>query len=183
MRSDYGRFSGITFSGVFKSFELFKEEWEKCPFYNRYKDELNDVVEETFYMLYSDFGNSTIRSSDINRFKIKLFEIFIIYGPTWKKKVEIQKKLRGLSEDDLMIGSSEIYNHAQNPASLDASTGELPYIDRQTSTKRKRSFLDAYMRLSEELSTNHTEAFLRQFKKLFTQIVLPDEELYYEDIT
>ena len=56
MESDYGRFSGITFSGVFQSFEIFKEEWENCPFYNRYKDELNDVVEETFYMLYSDFG-------------------------------------------------------------------------------------------------------------------------------
>lgn len=183
MKSNYGFFSGLTFSDVFGKYEDFFDEWKSCPFYARYNEELEDVVEETYYHLYANYANSTIKSNDVNRFKFKLFEIFIVYGPTWRRKIEIQKKLRTLSEEDLLVGSSELYNHAQNPATIGGSTEELPYIDRQTSTKRKRSMLDAYTRLIDELSANHTEQYIRNFRKLFAQIAYPDGELLYSSIT
>ena len=53
-----------------------------------------------FYLLYGRYGNNPIANWDITQWKYKIFSVVFQYGPTWEKRLEVQKKLRELSTYD-----------------------------------------------------------------------------------
>ena len=53
-----------------------------------------DKYETIFYLLYAQYGNSPIANFDEEQFKFKVYSIIYKYGPSWAKRVDIQKKLR-----------------------------------------------------------------------------------------
>lgn len=136
-----------------------------------------------FYLLYSRFGNSNVSSSDQNRFKYQLFSTIWQYGPTWEKKLEVQQKLRDLSDEELFEGSKSIYNVAVNPSTAPGtySDEELTFISQQNVNKNKKGKLDAYYLLWELLKNDVTEDFLKKFNKLFKVFVEPELPLFYEE--
>lgn len=141
----------------------------------------DDSANTLFYLLYARYGNSHIINSDENQFKYKLFSIVFQYGPTWEKRLDIQNKLRNLTEDELMRGTKAIYNTANNPGT-EPSTGsleELQYINSQNTTGYKKSKMDAYANLLALLDTDVTEDFIKKFGKLFITILKPREPLWY----
>jgi hypothetical protein len=78
-----------------------------------------------------------------------MFSVIFQYGPTWQKRLDIQAKIRGLTDSDILIGSKAIYNTALNPSTA-PSTGsleELTYINSQNTTNYKKSKLEAYAQL------------------------------------
>lgn len=134
-----------------------------------------------YYLLYARYGNTPIANNDITQFKYKIFSIVYQYGPTWEKRLDIQKKLRDLTDADILSGPKAIYNNALNP-STSPSTGsldELTYINSQNTTNYKKSKMDAYMQLWDLLKTDITEEFLAQFRKCFKQFVAPERPLIY----
>lgn len=135
-----------------------------------------------YYLLYARFGNTPIANYDENQFKYKVFGIIFSSGPAWEKRVEIQDRLRELTEDEILAGSKAIYNHAQNPASepTDHSTEELNYINDQNVTKFKKAKLDAYGQLWELLSTDVTSSFINQFAVCFKKFAQPERPVLYE---
>ena len=61
--------------------------------------------------------------------------------------MDLQNKIRNLSEDEIRTGTKAIYNQALNPGT-EPSTGsleELTSISAQNTTGYKKSKLDAYM--------------------------------------
>ena len=98
-----------------------------------------------------------------------------------EKRLEIQEKLRGLSEDEILTGSRQIYNNAQNPSTEPSTdtTDELQYINEQNVTKNRRGKLDAYAMLMELLRSDVTNELLTKFKTLFLTVIEPEEPLYY----
>lgn len=143
-----------------------------------------DSARTLYYLLYASYGNSTIASSDVTRFKYKLFATVFQYAPTWEKRLDIQKKLRELTESELMHGSTQIYNSAENP-STEPSTGNseqlLDYINNQNVTHNKKGKLTAYSMLDAMLKTDVTGDFISKFRKLFITVTAPEEELIYEE--
>lgn len=131
-----------------------------------------------YYLLYSEYGNSVIASSDENQFKYQVFSTIFEYGPTWEKRLEIQNKLRELTDGDLEQGTKTIYNKALNPGNT-PSTDELSYINEQTTSNIKRGKLDKYTELYSILDTDVTRDFITKFKKYFLQIVIPEKPLFY----
>ena len=132
-------------------------------------------------MLYARYGNSHIAYSDENQFRYAVLSKIFMYGPAWEKRIEIQRNVRSLSEDDILQGSKAIYNHAFNPntePSTDA-LNELPFINDQNTTKYRKSKLDGYANLMALIETDVTETFIATFKKLFITIVAPDYPLLY----
>ena len=102
-----------------------------------------------YYLLYGRYGNNPIANLDEEQFKYKIFSCVFQYGPTWEKRLDIQSKLRALSEDDLIKGSKAIYNSALNPSSAPSTSSleELEYINGQNTTNYKKSKMDAYAQL------------------------------------
>ena len=104
-----------------------------------------------------------------------------MYGPSWEKRLDIQKALRTLSTDEILTGAKAIHNHSYNP-STEPSTDtidELPTINEQNTTKYKKNILEAYSELYQLIETDVTEDFLDEFKKLFIQVLAPDMPLLY----
>lgn len=140
-------------------------------------------VYNLYFLLYSRYGNDVIASSDLQRFKMRLFTIIWQYGPNWAKNLEIQSKLRKLTDDEITQGSVQIYNQADNP-STDPSTDTseyLKYIKAQNTSINKKGKLEGYALLDSLLKRDVTQEFLNRFKPLFKTVVEPEELLLYED--
>lgn len=136
-----------------------------------------------FYLLYARYGNNPISNFDITQWKYKLFSIIFQYGPAWEKRLEIQARLKQLTETDpeFRKGSKAIYNQALNPATepSTATLTELTYINQQNTTNYNKSLMDAYAQLWDLLDTDVSEEFLKKFQKLFKQFVMPEHTYIY----
>ena len=169
------------FTDIWESVEMFLTDYHENPMPDTLSEEEATTL---FYLLYSKYGNSTIASSDVMRFKFRVFAIIFQYAPTWSKRLDIQKKLRELSDEEIAKGSVQIYNDAENPSTAPAtdSIGILPYINRQNVTHNRKGKLESYALLYELLRADVTEQFLTKFKHLFIQFVNTDIELSYGEL-
>ena len=121
------QYSTMLFTDVWDDVTDFKTDFAASPFNGAISategtpSESNpivphDNVSRTFYLLYAKYGNNPIANRDINQFKMKVFGLIFQYGPTWEKRLEVQERLRGISDGDLLKGSKAIYNTAMNPS-------------------------------------------------------------------
>lgn len=134
-----------------------------------------------YYLLYARHGNSHIYNTDESQFKYKLLGLIFQYGPTWEKRLEIQKRLRNLTESELLQGSKAINNQAMHDGSAPStqSLDELNYINEQHTTNYKKSKMGAYAELYAILRDDVTERFLNRFKSLFIPITSIQEVPYF----
>lgn len=168
--------------------KLFTQIWEDVTsFLEDYNDSgIPKTISTTnattlYYLLYAKYGNDPIANRDINQFKYKVLSIIFEYGPTWEKRLDIQQKLRNLTDDELIRGAKAIYNSALNPSTAPstATLEELDYINAQNTTNYKKSKMEAYAQLWELLNTDVTSAFVGKFKVCFKQFVRPEKPLIY----
>lgn len=177
-KSLYGNYRQVKFTDVYPDVATFLSDYTS----NGIKTTISqDSATTLYYLIYSRYGNSVIASSDTNRFKYDLFGTIFSYGPTWEKRLDIQDKLRNLTDDELFAGSTQIHNHAYNPGTA-PSTGtldELPAINEQNTSKYKKDKMSGYAMLVSLLDTDVTESFISKFKKLFITVVQPELPLWY----
>ena len=111
------------------------------------------------------------------------FSTIFQFGPTWEKRLDIQSKLRGMNETDILTGSKQINDHAYNPSTEPSGpnvvNGEITSVNEQSKIKYTKSKVDAYASLYAMLETDVTEDFLGRFKGLFLTIVEPEYPLWY----
>lgn len=134
-----------------------------------------------YYLLYARYGNSTIASSDEYQFKYKVFSTIFMYGPTWEKRLELQKEIRALTLEEVQKGGKAIYNTALNPNQSPTTTSleELKYINSQNTSNFVKSTPEAYAIIIDLLETDVTEEFIGRFKNLFLTVVSPELPLWY----
>lgn len=179
----YGNFRTRTFSEIYSDLNTFRNDL-KFFAENGLNAELSDSSIQTLYLILSArYMNSHIVNSSEDQFKLKLFSMIFQFAPTWIKKLDIQKKLRNISDDDLVKGATQIYNHSNNPSTAPSTqaTEELPTVDDQNVSKYKRSKLDAYANLIALLENDVTESFVKRFAVLFIVIAEPQEPLWYTE--
>lgn len=143
----------------------------------------DESAKTLYYLLMAKYGSWQIASDTSDVFSVKLFAIVFQYGPSWEKRLEIQDKLRALTEDEIRTGTKAIYNQALNPGT-EPSTGsleELPAITSQNTTGYKKSKMDAYANLWELIKTDVTGEFLMKFKPLFSKFVLGSPRIYIDE--
>lgn len=178
MISKIPNFPTMTFSDVWDSLDKFMNDYENSPLEGSISD---NGIKKLFFLLYSKYGNSPIANLDLNLFKIKVFATIFQFGPTWEKRMEIQKRIRELTDDELMARGKAIHNTAMNPQ-VSPGTGtdlELEYIDSQNVSNYKRGKMEALQNQWNLLISDVTEEFLARFKPLFMQIVLPVENTLF----
>lgn len=174
----YGSYRQVTFTDVWGDAQSFLSEYKSNGIQTTISEQSATTL---YYLLYSRYGNSTVASSDTNRFKYDVWGTIFSYGPTWEKRLEIQEKLRELTDDDLFTGATQIYNHAFHNGAPPATSylDELPAINEQNTSKHKKAKMDAYAMLISLLETDVTQQFLDKFKKLFLIVVQPEKSLWY----
>lgn len=164
-----------TFTQIYSSYESFKEDYDELmPLVAGGITPLNDDnIKATFYLLYARYGNNPIVNYDETQFKMKLFAVIVTYGPLWQRKKAIQKSLRDLSDDELLQGAKQIYNHAFNPSTEPSTQDleELTHINEQNVTNNKKSKMEAYSILWANLHVDATDEYLNKFKNCFSRFV------------
>lgn len=179
----YGNYRTRKFSDIYENFSKFQEDFNFYSTNGLNPNFQNTNTIQTLYMLLcARYQNSHIANSDESQFKLKLFSLVFQFAPTWEKSLQIQSNLRNLTDLELITGSIQINNHSWNP-STEPSTltlDELETTNEQTSTKYKKSKMDAYANLMALLRKDVTEEFINKFKHLFLIIVEPQEPLWYE---
>ena len=169
------------FTEIYDDVEAFKDDYETMTAFQT--NEISTAsLERIYYILYASYGNSPIANYDVNQFKYKLFMTIWQFAPTWLKKVDIQGKLRSISDDDLLKGAKAIYNHAFNPETMPSpstdSDDPINFINEQNVTNYKKSKMDAYAQLWSVLVTDVTTDFIKKFQPLFKKFVKPGTYLY-----
>lgn len=148
----------------------------------------NNLLKTLYYLLYAEYANNSIASSDPNQFKYKVFKTIFEYGPAWAGRLKIQEKLFNINLDavdpDYLKGTMVMYNHAMNPDSAPSTStyDALDGINKQTVQTTKRGMLEGYATLLELINTDVSQAFLAKFKKLFMKVVMPQAPLWYQSI-
>lgn len=174
----FGNFITRKFTDIYPDAETFLDEYKN----NGMPTLISDSSAVTlYYLLYARYGNSHIANTDENQFAYKVWSTIFMYGPTWEKRLDVQLKLRNLSDEELRLGTKQINNHAYNPGTA-PSTGtldELNYINEQGTLNYKKGKVDAYVWLMDALKTDVTKSFIDKFEDLFIAIVEPSRPLWY----
>lgn len=182
----YGNMRTRKFSDVFQTSDAFVQKFQEIGFDLNVMQDGTNTLQLIWLLLIGKYANSTIANSDENQFTVQLMSKVWQYGPTWEKRVDIQKKLRELSLDDgsdIFKGSEAIYNTALNPSTEisdpEENNGKLKFINSQNTTQYRKSKLEGLAYLNSLLETDVTESFLLKFKDLFRVIVQREEPLWY----
>lgn len=178
MNSMIPQYSTITFTDVWEDVDSFKDDYTD----NGIPVTISLASATTlFYLLYARYGNSPIANRDVTQFKYKMFSVIFQYGPTWEKELDIQSKLRGLTDEQIRLGSKAIYNQALNPQTepSTAALSELTYINQQNTTNYKKSPLEGYAILMELLKKDVTEEFINKFGRCFKKFVSNERPIIY----
>lgn len=103
----YGRYRNPKFTDVYDNAEDFLADYKDVGIPTSISDESATTL---FFLLYGKYGNSTIAASDLTRFKYRLFSIIWQHGPTWEKKIDIQKTVRAWAENEITISETLVVN-------------------------------------------------------------------------
>lgn len=176
----YGNQRTRTFAEIYPTVDDFKAAYDSNPFATATNISADDIT-KIYYLLFANYGNSSICSSDEYRFEIKLFSILYQYGPTYIQKTLIQKAIREKALDDFKTGGKVIYNSALNPnvAPTTDTLTELPYINNQNTNNYVKSDAESIQIKWELLDDSLESEFLAKFKSLFLKIVNPAVPLWY----
>lgn len=178
-----------TFADIYPDSATFVSEYSKTSedFQNPFPDvlETEETIVLVWSLLTSRYMNSSIANYDETQFKFRLFSTIWQFAPAWLKRLDIQEKLRGLTEDDLITGSKTITDHAYNPSTIveggpNPDSGIIDTINEQNKVRFVKSKIEGYSLLWEMLRADVTNDFLAKFKSLFTVIVEPTTKLLYE---
>ena len=174
----YGNYRTRTFIEIFDTVDTFVSECQSSG--------IESVLSATnlrtlYYLLYAKYGNSHIANSDENQFKYKVYSTIFMYGPAWQKRLELQKNIQTLSDEEVRTGGKSIFNHSFNPSTVPSTSTleELPTINEQNTNNFKRGKLEGYEKVWYLIATDVTKEFIDKFKYLFLTIVEPYEALYY----
>ena len=171
------------FSEIYPDFDTFKHDFDE-EFGSYAKDCISATSLKTLYwMLYSRYASNPIVNYSVINFRAKIVSITFQKGPTWERKLALQKTLRDLSDEDLLTGARTIFNRAAHPEDAPSTDTdiELTYLNSQDVSKQRRSKLDAYSYLNDVLKTDVSEDFIQAYKHLFSKFVSPTITRIYEN--
>lgn len=143
---------------------------------------INGNMTTLYYLLWARYASNHINSDYPYQWKMKLMMTVFEYGPTWSKRLEIQDKVRNMSDDEIQKGTIMTYNTAMNPdgAPTTETWETLKGINSQNKNLCQRGKLDSYAYIDQILRTDVTREFIERFKKFFDIMASPGEKLEYD---
>lgn len=123
----YGNFRNRKFTDIWDNAGDFVDDYEDSGVYATNNKISHDSATTLFYLLYGEYGNSIIASSDENQFKYQVFSTIYEYGPSWEKRIDVQNAIRNLTEAQLLTGesySSQIDRTNSGNTSLNGNSSE-----------------------------------------------------------
>lgn len=175
----YNRFRTRTFIEIFPNVEEFKMAYSESTL----GDIKDSSLQKLYFLMLGRYGSSHISYASEDLFVAALCGIIFEYGPSWEKRLELQKQIREL--EDYTEGSRALYNHSYNPSTAPSTLTDqiLETIDDQNVTKYKKAPLEGLSLAYSTIVTDVTESFLGKFRRLFVRVLATGAPLLYETYT
>lgn len=175
------QYSTMLFTDVWNSADEFVSDYKASGLYDTNNKISDTSATNLFYLLYARYGNSPLANRDTTQFQYKVFSLIFQYGPKWEKDLDIQTKVRALTDDQIRLGSKAIYNQALNPQTTPSTAAleELTYINQQNTTNYRKSPLEGYAMLEELLRDDITKTFIDKFNICFKKFVSSERPIIY----
>lgn len=157
-----------TFSDYFPTFEKFKEYYTDGTFPITISEANLKIL---YHLLLSRYAIEPVSFYyDNHQFVLNVFSIIFQYGPTWEKRLEVQQKIRGWKEDEILTGYLQIHNTALNPGTKPrAEDGIIERINQQNTSEFKKDRMSAYTMWLSMLEEDVSEPFIERFRPLFSK--------------
>ena len=69
----------------------------------------NANITTVYYLLFARYASNHINSDYPEQWKMKIMSTIFKYGPTWAKRLQIQEKVRDMTDDEILKGDIAIY--------------------------------------------------------------------------
>lgn len=174
----YNRFRTRTFIEIFPTVEEFKMAYSESTL-----GEVSDAsLQKLYFLMLGKYGSSHISYASEDLFVAALCGIIFEYGPSWQKRLEIQKELRDMESSRYTEGSRALHNHSYNPGTAPGTLTDqiLNTIDDQNVTKFNKAPLEGLQLAYASIVTDVTESFLGKFRRLFVRVLATGLPLLYE---
>lgn len=176
----FGNYYSVTFGDLFPSPEDFIKDYEDSLLSKGKNTVSDDALTQLYYILWARYGNSHFNSLNNENIKGSIFSLIYMYGPTWERRIELQEKIRKLTDEEIITGNSAVHTHADDPGTLAKTPDDITYIDSKNTTTYKKGKIEGLALAQELLSTDVTKEFINKFQYLFIRVALPYAPLYYE---
>lgn len=155
---------------LFENYNDFKEKRDEYIIAE--VDSTNEQQLCIYNLLILNFGNSSVAYDTPNAFYRHFFIEYWNCCDEFTKRIDMIKKLRDLTVDELVNEMETISNVANNDNSpVENPLQEIiPYITTQSSTSSKGNRALAYHRAITLYRDNEVNNFLNKFKKFFLTI-------------
>jgi hypothetical protein len=168
------------FCEYYDSFDTFKAKYDELPSSLKVVD--YSQLEIIYWLLMGQYANSDFANLSIGMANQRVFNTIYQYAPIYFKKRSITDAILALNmdSDDVLGGTTAIYNSAANDGSLPTTqtTSEIGYVDSQNVTKYKRTKLEGYSNYYDLLNNDATKDFISKFKPLFAKYIFPSLYTY-----
>lgn len=170
------KYDYLTFEEIFEDAE---------DFYTAYPSEYSEFTEfddthkelTLIYTLLNARYATSKTFMDEERFKARCMSLVFQFGPKFIKDVKIQKRLRTLTENEMVSGAAQKSLSGYNPSTdISGNTDtEISTVNQQNLLKYTKGILDGYTNLYILLKTDVTATFLQKFKSLFASVIDTDD--------
>lgn len=166
------------FTDCFVDFESFKSAI--ADYTSQAVDD--DFLNKIYFKFCAKYAASNIIFTIKEMFIYQFCNIFDDEFSKFKRRYDINQKLKDITIDNIKILNETISNQAENPNyTPDTPDKALSYITAQNAVFNKINDLDAYIRQLETLMTEGFEEFINKFKELFVAFVDNDSVCYCDD--
>lgn len=139
-----------------------------------------EFMNKVFYLIQSKYKYSTIVATDVDQWKQRFFSVVYEFAPSYKRKYDVQKSLRKLTDTEITQGAVQKTTHGYNPSTdISGNTDtEISTVNEQNLMKYTKGKLNGYNELLLLLKTDVTEQFINKFRDLFVKVPLKN---YWSD--
>lgn len=170
----------FVFKELIPSFDKFLELYNEYMIEQLYLD--NEELEKVYKILFNNYCNCSIAYDTPNAFYRMFFLEIFNSADDYIIKLDMIKKLRELTVDDLVREYETISNVANNDNEMITGDSPLyhivPYITTQSSSASKGNKANAILRGLSAYRDNQVKYFVDKFQYLFLTI-FGDYGIYY----
>jgi hypothetical protein len=185
--SGFGTYNTVTFSDHFPDYETWEEKiggMLTIPYLDATLHPGIPSPETIYTLLMAEYKNSHVASDDPTRFVLKCAALMYQYAPQYQREMEIQVKLRDMTQDEMLNGGETIANEAAHPGkTMDVDAHEkVTTVNAQRTAWRQKDKATAYAELYALLDADITTRFVNRFRRLFIVNATPRKPLLYPEI-
>lgn len=170
-----------TFYEKYPNSTVFLDMWNVSPF--KINTITNEEITEIYNHLVTEYMMSHFKFIEQLQIDLQVAHLIHNYYPNVKKRLELQKQMLTLTDEELAQGGLLIQSDMVNPDTDEITPlgDDLPFTSKKSIQTKKHSKLDRIARQYSLIIDGIYDTFITRFKDLFITLVIGTDNLLTMD--